>query len=838
MKVNLHILSFAIIGVLALSAMLPQKANADENTTQTSYTSWKGADVKTLITDSKDAAANYRFMLYNVGTGKFIMAGGGWGIESMLTLQDYGTPFTVFTQTVTPASDSGMAATQVTTIASGVSTTEGAYALGCNAQGWTAGNSSSQVMNAIFDARPTSSFSMNNSMVYYTRSWTFERVEDESNTTTYTYRLKETINRSSGSPASANFYLGAVTGNNAGTHDANRTSYMTTAISGSTEITNNENYQWRLITPTEFTEAQTATGANQYGGLNANVTYLLDDPYFDRGQSSFSSWKVSSTHTDISDNEARMEWAVRLNNTNGVIRYYIDNSFTLTDGTPTSLRENVPYLLQVPWDAAVFRKMNPVDDEWSGYKGSYSTVDDYRMNNYQYMMATFEGIGSAYQTVTIPQAGSYQLQVLGYSSDSKYPGYLFVADDNGKVINKVALNTLTDKTITLYSQGGINGSGGSYIVTATPVPSWVDAARHLDTNPNAYTVSVVFTAKTAGTKYRVGIMKEMANKSFQMFDAAPYKYYADAAYVAIDNIQLFYLGTQEPFVLNENKTSDSYIRTEASTENGRTNRTVYLKRGLKSGKWQSITLPVTISTNVFRQAFGEDAKLGKLKGVGKVDPYSPTSIDFEAVSLNPNQPAIEAGQYYLIYATRDAENVEYTVDDEPHSGNFYKLGRLDLPTLSEISSYPFTNVVSGSAYSGTGTPFDGGEKNLKVNGTYIKLRKTASSDGTVQANPIPAGAYYVYDGVMYHLQKPQGTTGFQWWITTQGDAAAKGLKIDFADLENTTTYIDGISIDKKDQSRTSAVYNLSGQKVADNASELSKLPKGIYITGGRKIINR
>lgn len=43
---------------------------------------WKGADVKTL---------NEEFLLYNVGTGKFMTAGGGWGVQGMLLYQDFGT---------------------------------------------------------------------------------------------------------------------------------------------------------------------------------------------------------------------------------------------------------------------------------------------------------------------------------------------------------------------------------------------------------------------------------------------------------------------------------------------------------------------------------------------------------------------------------------------------------------------------------------------------------------------------------------------------------------------------------------------------------------------------
>ena len=43
---------------------------------------WKGADVTKL---------NEEFLLYNVGTGKFMTAGGGWGVQGMMLYQDFGT---------------------------------------------------------------------------------------------------------------------------------------------------------------------------------------------------------------------------------------------------------------------------------------------------------------------------------------------------------------------------------------------------------------------------------------------------------------------------------------------------------------------------------------------------------------------------------------------------------------------------------------------------------------------------------------------------------------------------------------------------------------------------
>ena len=49
---------------------------------QPSAMRWKGADVTKLKEE---------FLLYNVGTGKFMTAGGGWGVQGMLLYQDFGT---------------------------------------------------------------------------------------------------------------------------------------------------------------------------------------------------------------------------------------------------------------------------------------------------------------------------------------------------------------------------------------------------------------------------------------------------------------------------------------------------------------------------------------------------------------------------------------------------------------------------------------------------------------------------------------------------------------------------------------------------------------------------
>lgn len=99
-------------------------------------------------------------LAFTTGTGKFVMAGGGWGIEAMLNLQDYGMPFTLYSHTLGTehlvngdvSDDHDFNNILVNTIAAGVYTTAGANAMGCNVLGWsTSTENSTNVYNAILD---------------------------------------------------------------------------------------------------------------------------------------------------------------------------------------------------------------------------------------------------------------------------------------------------------------------------------------------------------------------------------------------------------------------------------------------------------------------------------------------------------------------------------------------------------------------------------------------------------------------------------------------------------------------------------------------------------------
>lgn len=61
--------------------------------------------------------------------------------------------------------------------------------------------------------------------------------------------------------------------------------------------------------------------------------------------------------------------------------------------------------------------------------------------------------------------------------------------------------------------------------------------------------------------------------------------------------------------------------------------------------------------------------------------------------------------------------------------------------------------------------------------------------------------------------------------------------MNFSFLESETTDIEEISTDADGSLATKAtgIYNLNGQKISDNASTAG-LAKGIYISGGKKIV--
>ena len=567
---------------------------------------WKGADVTTL---------NEEFLLYNVGTGKFMIAGGGWGIQGMLLYQDFGTMMGL---------DSKVKNTYV--IKSNIENVdhENAKYLGINYPRYTSAGKwgDSNTFGPIMEAQINGTYNG----LRYDRAWTFERVEGLKDN--FVYNMKETLTRTLKSDLE--LYMGASYGENPeigpdGGYDVfvgDTATFTTTTAFNSTFASGKEKaayYQWILVPKSEMVDVYNKS-IEAGGGLNANFTYLVTDPVFDRNHGNFSAWtnniKGSGTGTD-----KRYDWL---------------NNKTMPDN----------------WDAADFRKVNIESKE-----------------NGKYSFASFDGIGEVSQTFKAPVTGVYEIECRGF-----YQGHeakLFVTV-NGKTHETPLVNTGSKftKCTVASNYGGTNVTDSMKII----------AGKALYDNENGkYTVKVVISA-TAESDMKIGIKKDAATKSDVCYPTrwSSTDYYYDTDYVGVDNFAVRYVGKSKAsiFVFDEDAKSTEYM--EKATGEAYKEVTVYLKRSFTLNKWNSFVTPVGLTNAQVKQAFGDDVKVAKLAGVGGVTGCE-SSIDFRTVDLSQEGIAIEPAQMYLVKPTKDGVDMNLELFDGTEvSGKMYLIGRRSL----------------------------------------------------------------------------------------------------------------------------------------------------------------
>ncbi len=652
---------------------------------QPSAMRWKGADVTTLNED---------FLLYNVGTGKFMIAGGGWGIQGMMLYQDFGTIMGL----VSKGNDTYVIKSNVENAGY-----ENAKYLGINYPGYTSAGTwgDSNTLGPIMEAQISGTDHGS-----YDRAWTFERVgglEDN-----FVYNMKETLTNTSQSDLE--LYMGASYGENpeigpAGGYDVfvgDTATFTTTAAFNSTFASGKEKaayYQWILVPKSEIVDVYNKS-IEAGGGLNANFTYLVTDPVFDRNHTGFEAWSKnvigSGTGTD-----KRYDWL---------------NNKPMSDN----------------WNAADFQKLSIESKE-----------------NGKYGFASFSGIGEVSQTFKAPVTGVYEIECRGF-----YQGHeakLFVTA--GGVTKEASLvNTGSEFTKCTVA----SNYGGTTVTEAQKLA----AGKALYDNENGkYTVKVVISA-TAESDIKIGIKKDAATKSdvcYRVRTGGTYlnptytNYYYDTDYVGVDNFAVRYVGKSKAsiFVLDEDATSTEYM--EKATGKDYEDVTVYLKRSFTLNKWNSFVTPVGLTNAQVKQAFGDNVKVAKLAGVGGVT-FNESSIDFRTVDLSQEGIAIEPAQMYLVKPTKDGVdmNLEFA-DGTPVSGKMYLIGRRALDG-SKITDGTLTIKPT------YGKPAEGAEitgAQVDFMGTYVSLDAT---------NGPQAGAYAWSGGDMYHLKKANAIKGFRGWL--------------------------------------------------------------------------
>lgn len=446
-------------------------------------------------------------------------------------------------------------------------------------------------------------------------------------------------------------------------------------------------------------------------------------------------------------------------------------------------------------------QLNDWPDKYTRVYGSYWNASIRNLGN------NTNANGTVSQKVTTLKKGWYKVSCDGFFSPGTGSGMkasLFANVDgttDGRSNVSAMLNTF-GKEFT-YDQTALTNIYKTPDANAGTESPYVKAAKLFE--EGKYNNSILVYVPADGAKLNVGIKVE---DSYKPLD-----------WTVFDNFQLKYCGDND-MVLDEGQTSLNYLNMQGlSTTNA---YTLILKRTLTPGQWASITLPVRLTAAQFKTAFGDQAKLSTFVGQ---DSNMKLRLKFKSVDLsNDNDVVLEANTLYIMKTTRAAtvatDSYEKTLSDN---------------TKLTISApyYTINNVVPVNL-TPSETFKEAAKASSTVNGTVQFCGSFVSKTGFIPAQSYVIGAK---DGKWYYTNKALNVKGFRSWIEVNSAAPAKGLSIfvDDEDVTGTVTGIEGIGVAVDGSAVKTPVYNLQGQKVAENDSQLDTLPAGVYIVNNKKV---
>lgn len=767
---------------------------------QSTETRWSGTNVNNLskATNSDSGVTGGEwFLLYNVGTGKFLINGGDWGAEGRLFYDDWGK--------LLKYTNDGL-------IYTGMETATGAWFWGANVpeitSSWTWTNGD-ETFYTLMDVRQSYSGTGSTSS---TRKLIFTPVATSGDDKTY--YISERLGNNT-------YYLGAAWGEFRDTRDTSRdhgsfvfidddravwTSENVTTntdekeIFGGTMVPANELYQWRIVTLEQFEAQVLGNSAEAYGGLSANVSYRITDQDFSRNIVAF--FNEENPPSGTSDLQWEAGWNVT-SNASGTDRRYRYTWGWLENPAAyqyTETGKQNPYCdHQYPtngryqndaWDTPVRLK-----EQFVYNQGNWQKKDC--KNGF----LSFEGTGTVSSWITAPATGYYQVKCVGFSQSTDasddHRGYLFASVNNATSGNGYAETYLYQMPAGTYDR--------------TTYAQTLAVGNELRTTQDGGTYqSMVQIYAEKNQRIYIGVGKRASTKS----SAVRYNnrnYYYDTDWVAVDNFQIIFLGDQGPVIFDEDESESlDYLKKYESTGNFN-NRTVWLKRTMMQNQWNSFVFPLDLTNAQVRNVFGDDVKLAKLHGLGTLS-GDPGIIDFQSVNLGSDGTAITAGDFYIIQPTKAPTTNAATGE------KYYTIGRRTF-TLSALPSTHKTTVTDES-----------GNLHISAYATYV-------NGGQAPKHSYVLGTKSGEDEIfMYYLSKATNMKGFRGYLIDEdGALGSKSADIFLGGFfDDETLYIDGLK-NHASKATNGFVYDMMGRKVGNEAT-VNSLPKGMYIMNGKKFI--
>lgn len=252
---------------------------------------------------------------------------------------------------------------------------------------------------------------------------------------------------------------------------------------------------------------------------------------------------------------------------------------------------------------------------------------------------------------------------------------------------------------------------------------------------------------------------------------------------------------EEFLVLDEDETLDD--------SRDLTKATMVFHRTFKTGKWNSLILPVDMTADQVKAAFGADAK------VARFDHLKDNWIYFSPVEPDADGNMLKANVPYIIKPTKEPDyvNRNYNVGSgkEKH--------------------------IDGPVYTVTGIYYGGQPTEMKCNDTGSSINTGMTHYGSyVYRQEVPAKSYMLSKGKMVHTSKVHNVKSYRSWLE-ETTPSEKTLQLIVSDSDNSTT---GIKVIEEAPQNANAVYNVNGMRM--NSSNTDNLPKGVYIINNKKVV--
>ena len=785
---------------------------------------------------------NKMFFLYNVKTRKFLNVGGYWGTH--ISLEEYGKPFWAVKKYI--STDVGPwwkpqyedVEQDAIYFTQNMNTGQGHFL------GWfgTAANAESTKKDeyrdiGVFVDRPRVEGS---TVLLY--GWELEKVTTDTQKNTYRIYTYTSVEPDGSKSRDANKYYLCANNKFTGVDAAkNCEAYSPTVLSKNADRAAGYD-EWRILTYQQIYALQEQGIDNMKTSLD--LSFKLKTPGFQRGDNDLqTAWSIRDYYRPTSTPTGMMEsgWRFGMHN-----KHIFAHDGSKTTEKPAWSTTDVDKFGNQSYVYVLDNKtyQRPVDE---------GICKEYERNLAKYFCGSATNVrGLVWQDVEVTRPGTYVIECKGFSTTPKAVLFAGVKKDqysmeDGAIVkrqlsqtSKMSADEKTKMGVTA-GRATADGEGVAFNMDCAGIEFEKD-----NKYTNSVTVKVVFGNSETSKTIRFGILiGEKDDKTVP----------TENEWTVFDDFRLLFASksTVEDLILDENRDNLDYL---IDTKTTYKNRTLHLKKDLKADCWNSFILPVDLTKEQVRKAFGANTRLAKLSKLTE------TAIEFESVKMETMEngaQAMAAYVPYIIFPSGSNEGITqpaYTATLETKDGgtkqvkieaNHYTIQNVTVPTGDDGANiWQFSKdghwMVKGNTVGGNGS--------MEAWGTFARTFGTGTQgdDGkwtiTDKGNIIAGrddlkGCYFFDNGKMYHsTTRARGLRGFSCWFKpVNGKSQNASFTLD--GVSQGTTGIEDILADyEQPVSRfANGIYNLNGQLVKQGNSTAG-LPSGLYIVNGKKCIVR